>query len=1175
MSQRKALLVVLSSCLAFFVCPALYGQANGSFSGTVTDKTGSVVSGAAVRVTSQATGLVRETKTDETGHYLIPLLPVADYTIRVEYQGFQAAEQKDVRLQLDEHRELNFTLALASVTSTVEVSATEVAVETTNPTLGQVITEQQVAQLPLNGRNFVQLATLTPGTTTETAPSFFNQGTDSEASARGSYSLSVGGSRPQSTDWLLDDVDNNELTAGGISILPSIDAIQEFKVLTYNYSAQYGTRAGPTVLVTTKSGTNQLHGSLFEFFRNTKLDAKSYFASTKEQFNLNQYGGSLGGPIAKNKTFFFVDYQAKNQRHGIPFTGLVPTAAMQQGNFNNDQFGNPRTTPLKNPYSQGQPGAPTDFAFQCAPDGVTPLAVNAGNGTQAQGKDCSVIPTELRDAAGKQLIALYPTSTTSNVANGYNYTNVPVRKLDEKSFDGRLDHSFSSKDSLFARFSYDQASSFVPGGSPSFAEQTGFGSTQNIDNHARNAAITENHIFSDRNINQFTVGYNRIFNYIHSFASGTCEASKLGILNANLDPACGGQGVPQAPGVCLSCGLSNISLNQGYWAIGDRGFAPFVGGTNVFSVADSFDMIRGKHNIRVGIGIRAHQMNVMTNSFQDGSFTVSNQTGDAMADLMMGLYVSAFHDQTFKGATTGRRWKMYRPYVQDDWRVTSDLTLNLGVAWALVPPVTEAQNRQANFDFNKSCSPSPDCNQLIPGVNSDSRAGIQFDKTAIEPRIGFAWKVLGRQNTALRGGYAIFHDSSWNQGGQGLWESPPFFFESGQFPFPGGCGAPAFPTNSQTGAFTACVISAGFPLVTTPQPVSNFAGTVQSQDLNFKQGMVQQYNLNLEQQLPANVVLTVGYAGAHSTRILLQGLNQNIGSPSACDPKSTTFDPNYRLGCAAGGGALVPPYPFFYVSNIGDRGSSRYDSMQIKAETKSAKHGLYALLGYTWSHAFDNGLPDGLGSNVGATYWPLPVPSRTDWGLSQINLSQQFTASVIYDLPFGKGKAYGGGWSGPMNAAFGNWQITVIEKVTSGFPVFVFNSDNQSGVNFEYNFLPVNRPNQVCDPKSGSRSISHWFNTGCLTPAPVGELGTASRTPVSGPDFVNTDFSLIKRFLVTERVGLDFRAEIFNLFNHPQFGLPGNDMSQAFGGTASPSFGVINTTVNNPRLVQFALKLTF
>ena len=277
MLTKRTLLVVFCS-LVFPICPLLYGQATASFYGTVTDKTGSVVSGAQVTVTSQGTGVSRETKTDDSGHYLVPLLPVANYTIRVESQGFQPAEQKDLRLQVDERREVDFTLAPGTVTQAVEVSATEVAVETSTPTLGQVITSQQVADLPLNGRDFVQLATLTPGTTQETNPnSFFNGGATSEASARGSFSLSVGGSRPQSTDWLLDGNDNNELTAGAIAILPSIDAIQEFKVLSYNYSAEYGTRAGPTVLVTTKSGSNGFHGSLFEFFRNTKLDARSLF----------------------------------------------------------------------------------------------------------------------------------------------------------------------------------------------------------------------------------------------------------------------------------------------------------------------------------------------------------------------------------------------------------------------------------------------------------------------------------------------------------------------------------------------------------------------------------------------------------------------------------------------------------------------------------------------------------------------------------------------------------------------------------------------------------------------------------------------------------------------------------------------------------------------------------
>src|SRR5271165_1135290 len=366
MLNMRALLVVVCFSLVIAACPLLYGQADGSFSGTVSDKAGAVVSGATVKVTSQGTGVSREAKTNESGYYLVPLLPVAFYTIRVESQGFQTTEQKDIRLQVDEHREVDFTLAPASVTTALEVSATEVAVETTSPSLGQVITSEQVAELPLNGRDFVQLATLAPGVTQETNPnSFFNGGPSSEVSARGTFSLSVGGSRASSTDWLLDGNDNNELTAGGIAILSSIDSIQEFKVLTYNYSAEWGTRGGPTVLVTTKSGTNDFHGSLFEFFRNTSLDARSFFAANTEKFNLNQFGFSLGGPIQKDKTFFFADYQAKRQRHGIPFAGLVPSAAMHTGDFTNDAFGNPRSGFLSNPYMTGAP----DSNFQCDSSG--------------------------------------------------------------------------------------------------------------------------------------------------------------------------------------------------------------------------------------------------------------------------------------------------------------------------------------------------------------------------------------------------------------------------------------------------------------------------------------------------------------------------------------------------------------------------------------------------------------------------------------------------------------------------------------------------------------------------------------------------------------------------------------------------------------------------------------
>ncbi len=1134
-----ALAVFLAGCL---VCPSMKGQATSGISGTVTDSTGSVISGAKVSVTASAKGVLREVTTDSSGHYVAPLLPVGDYTVRVDLPGFQSTEARDIRLQVDEQRALDFKLSPATVQQNVEVVANPVTVESTNATLGQVITSQQVEELPLNGRDFVQLATLTPGTVQETNPgSFFNGGPSSEVSARGSFSLSVGGSRANSTDWLLDGNDNNELTGGGISILPSIDAIREFKVLTYNYSAEWGTRAGPTVLVTTKSGTNQLHGSLFEFFRNTDLDARSFFAANTEQFNLNQFGGSVGGALQKDKTFLFADIQNKFQRHGIPFTGLVPSVAMRNGDFSDDAFGNPRSGFITNPNVTGA----SNTNFQCDASG-NPLPA-AADGSQAAGANCNKIPQSLINPISQKLINLYPLPNANNSALGYNYVSEPVRSLNEGEFDARLDHNFSDKDYAFARFSYDQATSYVPGGSPGFAEANPFASNQGILNHARNAALSETHVFTPNTINQISGGYNRIFDYISSQGSGSCISAAFGIPGANL----GGE----------SCGLTSTQLDGGYWSLGDRGYSPFQGGTNVFMVSDTLDMVRGNHDIKVGGQIRAMQMNVKTEGFADGYWIYTGLwSGEPEADLLLGLPSLAIHDQTFDGDTTGRRWKLYRPFVEDDWRVTKSLTLNLGLAWALVTPITEAANRQA--DFNPANGQF-----LIAGQNAGAAAGIKMDLTALEPRIGLAWKPFDNGKTVFRGGYAIFHDSSWNQGAQGLWQNPPYYAESDSFAFGGSCTfATAACATKYGGSPSAIGTSNGFPIFTTPPDPSTFTGTIQAQDLNFKQGRVQQFNFNVEQELPGRVILTAGYAGSRSSHILTDGNNINVGSPGACGTSG------YTLGCGAGGAAFGVPYtqfPYSTISDIFDIGKAHYNSFQVKAETKSDRYGLYALLGYTYSRAYDNGFSDGLGSTIGATYFPLPGWQQLDWGLSQINLNHVFTASVIYTLPFGKGRRFGSSWNGAVNSVLGGWEVTVIEKATSGFPIFVIDSANGSGVNFENNGNSLNRPNQTCNPSSGAGSLSESFNTACFSAPATGELGTASRTPLSGPDFINTDFSLIKHFAIREGMRLDFRTEIFNLFNHAQFGQPGSDFN------SPATFGAISSTVGNPRLIQFALKLAF
>lgn len=1181
---------MLCAAVIMLFSPLLYGQATGSFSGTVSDKAGAVISGANVTVTSQETGLTRQAKTDDSGHYLIPLLPVSFFRIRVDAQGFGPVEQKDIRLQLDEHRELDFTLQPASVSTSVEVNATEVAVETSTPALGQVITAEEVAELPLNGRNFVQLATLTPGTTQSTNPnSFFTQAASSEAATRGSFSLSSGGSREQETDWLLDGNDNNQLDEGGIGIFSDIDDIQEFKVLTYTYSAQYGERAGPIVLVTTKSGSNRYHGSLFEYFRNTKLDAKIYdfgVPGPKQQFNLNQFGGSFGGPIQRDKTFFFVDYQAKMQRRGVPFSGFVPTTAMTTPDASGDYIF--PFTSLGNPYSTN-----SWKNFQCVPATTNPEPVD-GTGNQPQGVDCATIPAAVVDPAGAKVIQLYPTPNAPN-GNGFNYVNYPVRKLNEGTGDIRLDHTFSTKDSVFGRFSYDQATNFVPGGSPTWSEQNAFGSNQYINNHGRNAVISETHVLSANTINQASFGFNRIFNHILSFGTGSCAAAIIGIPGADLGSKCDSvTGYPaslnQASNDCESCGMTSFLMSS-YFAVGDRGFAPYQGGTNVYSLSDNLDLVRGKHHITFGAVFRAEQMNVRNNAFQDGFVVESGfLTGDDMADLLLGgMGVFAAHDQTFLGATTGRRWKLIRPFVQDEWRVTNNLNLSLGFAWALATPVKEVQNRQANFDVQNLTWYVPKGSPGIAGctvcIVSDPAAGIQFDKTALEPRLGFTWKPMGSDKTAVRGGYAIFHDSAWNQGGQGLWQNPPYYAEvdTSSFFFPFGSTVDHLSGGFLLAPGTPSTVNVtGGAVYNAPVNPQTYTGTIQSMNRNFKQGIVQQFHLDVEHQLPGNVVLTAGYLGSRSAHILVSQLNENLASPGACGVVT-----GYTVGC----GFPFYPYaaPFQSVDTNNSIGAARYDSLEVKAETKSTRHGLYALLGYTYARNFDSGLTDGLGTNPGAMYYPLPGYNKLDWGLSQLNLNHTFTASILYDLPFGKGKHFGGNWNGATNAVFGNWKVDLIERATSGFPLFVVDSADESGVFFSYNGNTLQRPNQVGDPNTAGdeggqtgcptkiHTLQNWFNPCAFQKAPAGELGTAARAPVYGPRFVNTDFSVLKRFPVTfrENTSLEFKADFFNLFNHPQFYM------QGFAGTGEQdintlsSFGVVNGTVNNPRLVQFSLRLDF
>ncbi len=1084
----------------------LFGQATGTILGQIKDVSGSVISGASVTITEQNTAISRSVKSDDSGRYAANLMPVGQYTIQVDYAGFAQAVEKNVTLEVQGTREVDFTLAPATVKQGVTVMATPVEVQSTNSSLGQVIHSQQVADLPLNGRDFVQLALLTPGTTQGVQPSDFfggGIGSGSEVSIRGSYSLSSGGSRENRTDWLYDGVDNNELTAGGIAVLPSIDALQEFKVLTFDYSAQYGTRAGPTVILTSKSGTNQFHGTLFEFLRNTDLNARNFFSPGNPKYNQNQFGGSVGGPIIKDKTFFFFDYQNTLIRQGLPAVAQVPTLLERTGNF-----------------TESFPGAPATPIYDPATTAINPVT---GQATRLPFAG-NIIPADRLNPVAVRLINLLPAPNVAGVLSG-NYVDVPVRTLDYNQFDIRLDHTFSETDRVFARFSRDQASEFMPSGLPDFGGTPGgYGSVQNLSDHGRNAALAETHIFSATSVNQFTLGYSRIFNHIRSYGDGTDWSNIFGVPGANT-------------GSYLNSGLVNLQFSNGFWGLGDRGFSPFQGGTNVYQISDDWEYVHGAHTLSAGGGIRIMQMNVLGAAFPMGEFSFDNlftagfangsfdaSTGNPIASFLLGLPAGGEHDQTFAGTTTGRRWKEFRPYVQDTWHLSANLTVTLGLAYNLTTPITEEHNRQSNFDFATG-------QLLIAGVNTNAATGVQFYKAGWEPRIGFAWSPGATKKTAVRGGYGILHDAGWNLGAPGLWQNPPFY------------GSFLFQSDDITPVTT---LSQGFPPQTAPS-TTNPTGSVYSQPANFQPGMVQQFNVDVQRELPGAIVLTVGYAGTRSSH--LQTLNWNLDTATP----GPGIDPPERR-----------PYPqLTYINGILSRGQGRYDSLQVKAE-KQTSHGLYFLLGYTYSKAFDNGLNDDLGSLVGVPYFPLLAPHNADKGLAIIDQTHNFTGSVLYQLPFGSGKQFGGNAQGLTNQLIGGWQINVISHITSGVPIGLSTSANNSGTAIG------NRPDRICNGTLSNPTVNEFFDITCfVNPAP-GQLGNSSRTPLFGPDFVNFDASLFKSFPLGFREGtrLEFRTEVFNIFNHPQFALPGSTLD-------APGFGQITSTVNNPRLIQFALKLLF
>src|SRR5579875_2454540 len=1088
-----------AAAMALVLLPSMSSaQAVGSISGTITDSTGAVMAHVQVNVKNQGTGEERTVTTDDSGHYMVPLLPVGTYSVTASANGFRSSEDRNVNLEVQQNRTIDLVLQPASVGTEITVSSQEAQVEVqrTDATLGQTIHSEQVAQLPLNGRDFVQLALLGPGTVRGQRPGdFLNQGGSSEVSFRGSVSLSAQGMRENANDWLYDGVDDNELTAGGVGFLPQIDAIREFRVLTFNYSAEYGSRGGTTVLVSSKSGTNELHGTLFEFVRN------QIFGARKAKYNQNEFGGSLGGPVWKNKTFFFTDFQVNKIRQGLTILSTVPTALERQGIF-----------------TESFPNAPLQTIYD-------PNSLHTDPTTGAQVRNAFIgnqIPASEISPIGLAIANLYPLPIFTDRLGG-NYLSNPVKTIDDGQWDFRIDHTFRDQDHLFARFSWDDASEFLPSGLPGFGAASAFSSTQSFTTHARNVALSETHILSPTLINQVTVGYNRDFNYIQSYGYGSNESARLGIHGANL-------GTPE------TSEMTQISIT-GYNPVGDRQFSPFQGGTDIYEAKDALDWSHGNHSLHFGFMYRAMQENTLGDNAFAGAFTFNNlftaainpngslngSTGNAIASLLIGYPTSGSRNNELNGSTRGRRWKEYRGFLQDDWTVNKKLTLNFGVAYDVTTPEYEAHNRFSNLIFKTG-------QILIAGQNAGPTVGVNTDYSGVEPRFGFAWTPFS-SNTVLRGGYGIFHDTSAQGGTTGPYQNPPY------------ANAYAFTSNNITPVRT---LATGFPDNSQPiDPATAYHGDWHVFDPSYKMGRIQQWNFNIQQALPGSTVLTLAYAGTYGNRLMEKNFNFNSAPPGPYNNP-----------------AALRPYPQYNSILVTDsHGWLNYQSLQVKAERRAVK-GLYMLASYTYSKALTNGLVQEITSGPGQDYYPLlPFPSA-DKGLASTDLRQNFTLSYLYQLPFGKGQTYLSGTNALEQAVLGNWQINGITIIHTGFPLGMTMASNQSGTGIG------NRPNRVCDGSLSNPSVFEWFNTACFVAPVPGTLGNAARTELYGPGQVNFDFSVFKNFPVTEHREFQFRSEFFNILNHPQFSVPGTALGSA-------TFGQIQSTVNSPRQIQFALKYVF
>jgi hypothetical protein len=1081
----------LTHALSIFLAmaAALHAQSStGDINVTVTDSTDAAVADAKVTITGAETGaVVRQLNTNGSGLAQAALLNPGAYEIRVEKEGFKSVNRTGIVLRVTDVLNLRIPLEVGTASQSVTIEGEAPLVETSSNAQGQVISSGTIQQLPLNGRNYLQLAVMTAGTV---------------PSANKDQSFSAFGNRGMQNVYLLDGgmnqsyirgIDNHQRDA----VRPQLEAIQEFKVQTSNYSAEYGSSAGGVVSVVTRSGTNQIHGSVFEFLRNSEFAARDYFAQPGPTPLLvfNQYGASLGGPIKRNRAWLFGAYQKTGIRQDTVLYSTVPTADMRNGIF---------------------PGAIFDPAT---------TVVNGTTVTRTQFPG-NTIPSNRWNSVGRNLLERYPLPNLPGTANNFVRTAPVTTNVHNATFRG--DVQVSSRDSMFARFSLNDSTQH---GEPSLPPPAATPVDQKLP--AYNVGYGYTRVFGPTLVNEFRFAWSRPT--ITKDATVAREEVVPGAL---------------ATGVNSSTPTFGVT---GFAQLGQQppGFqnVPLEKSSAVWEISDNATKTVGGHLLKFGVTHQNLKFRTLSTLQGRGAFTFDGSytqnpasrgnTGSGLADLLLGF---AQQVTISNMSVSDLRAQNEAFYFQDDWKITPRLTLNLGLRYEIYFPITEVNDRLANFVTTPG---DPDYGKLIfAGVNGKSRSLLRTDLNNFAPRFGFAWRVPHTGDLTVRGGYGMFYGNPDEQTGVGnmMTNNPPFV-GAGGLTLIGDRNLPtsAFNLSNRLPPTPSPIAPADFVL----QPSAT--ASLQSWPDYYKAPVVHQWNLSMQKQLPGSIVAELGYIG--NTGYGLWG----------------TFAGNQPLTPGPGGVATrrpFAPYTIAPITKSSPWGRSHYQGMIARIEKRYSK-GLYLLANFTWGRAIDNASGVALD---GCAYCGTQEAVqnaynlRGQYGPSSSNSPRRFVFSTNYDLPFGPGHAMFS--KGVGSWLLGGWQASVIWTAQDGSPFTVrLSQDNANVGNTSW-------PDRVCSGKLDNPTVQRWYDTSCFVTPPQYRFGNSGRNILYGPGMNNVDFAMHRFFPIPirEDMKLEFRGEFYNVFNRAQLGMPETNLGL-------PQTGQITTTSAPNRQIQLGLKL--